>query len=171
MKIIFTIVFLVLSYSSFAIERPDLEINIEHNFVCKNGKSFSGKKFNAICKNLSNSPDPILYLNLDISDSILFHNQLITDTGLGNAYSWCKKELIDPATGLPQATGVDCVIHVTRKRHPTEIAQLIISYFKPDSNLLGINISSLYSQEKYYLELIEVTSGSKSKRILFKNPL
>lgn len=180
MKLLVATILLQFSLGAYSVERPDLALNIEHHFVCKNGKSFSGKKYKSICRNISRNPDPMLYLVMDVDDSILFHDQLINeansdtvlnDGGLGTVYNWCSKELIDPTTGYPTATGVNCVIHATTKKRPHHKGQLFVNYIKQDSNLIGLNISTLSSGIEYYLELVEVTSTSKSKRILFKNPL
>ena len=152
-KILFLLV-CIASFNIYSVERPDLALDIQHQFVCKSGKSLSGNKYKSACRKLSKTADSMLFMYIDMKDALLFHNQLVSEEGLGSVYSWCKRELVDPTSGLPTTIGVDCVIHATDKKNPIHKGQLAINYIRPNSNLIGINISYLDSNVEYYLELV-----------------
>jgi hypothetical protein len=169
MKYLVTLIMAILSLNSFSVERPDLNIGVKLNFICKDGKSLSGRKYRSFCKRNSNTDDYELFVLFDLNEDVLLHSQLMNQKhmSLGNLQNWCSKEIIDPVTGTARTANPYCVLEVAEKGSGNT-GLISIPSLKGDSNFINVNISALDSTKTYYAHLKEISSGVRSKQFIIK---
>ena len=169
LKVLITALISILSLHSFSTERPDLDIEVKMNFICKGGKSLSGKKYRSFCKRNSGTNGHELFVLFNLNEDVLLHSQLMNQKhmSLGNLQNWCSKEIIDPVTGTARTTNPYCVLEVTEKRSGNT-SFISIPSLKGDSNFINVNISALDSTKTYYVHLKEISSGVRSKQFIIK---
>lgn len=138
--------------------RPDNAVKIQSDFcACQNAKPIILGNCSSFCAT-KNTQDPILYLNVSVTEEISEREDL------GTFVNWCTKEIVDPVSGESIATNPQCAIEA--KDSDGNSGQLnLAKTISGNTQSVEVNIATLDFDKTYRIRIVETGSGAGSSTV------